>query len=142
MDIMKDNEIDCFDLKDGQICYDKKTVKKPITKKTLFDVLTKYYEGDIHEANNVKDFIIGDGCDNQLNDNTYDFECIKDNYEHTVVNFQDQILKAYKDNNLNILMASRQTGKTVTSAIFMLWFLLFHPDKTALCVADNFTTTK
>jgi hypothetical protein len=56
--------------------------------------------------------------------------------------FQDQILKAYKDNNLNILMASRQTGKTVTSAIFMLWFLLFHPDKTALCVADNFTTTK
>jgi hypothetical protein len=39
-------------------------------------------------------------------------------------------------------MASRQTGKTVTSAIFILWFLLFHPDKTALCVADNFTTTK
>jgi hypothetical protein len=56
--------------------------------------------------------------------------------------FQNQILKAYKENNLNILMASRQTGKTVTSAIFILWFLLFHPDKTALCVADNFTTTK
>jgi len=56
--------------------------------------------------------------------------------------FQEQILKAYKDNPLNILMASRQTGKTVTSAIFMLWFLLFHPEKTALCVADNFTTTK
>lgn len=31
---------------------------------------------------------------------------------------------------------------TVTSAIFMLWFLLFHAEKTALCVADNFTTTK
>jgi hypothetical protein len=56
--------------------------------------------------------------------------------------FQEQILKAYKENPLNILMASRQTGKTVTSAIFMLWFLLFHPEKTALCVADNFTTTK
>ena len=56
--------------------------------------------------------------------------------------FQEQILKAYKDNSLNILMASRQTGKTVTSAIFMLWFLLFNPEKTALCVADNFTTTK
>ena len=56
--------------------------------------------------------------------------------------FQEQILKAYKENSLNILMASRQTGKTVTSAIFMLWFLLFHPEKTALCVADNFTTTK
>ena len=31
---------------------------------------------------------------------------------------------------------------TVTSAIFMLWYLLFHPEKTALCVADNFSTTK
>jgi len=56
--------------------------------------------------------------------------------------FQNQILKSFKGNKLNILMASRQTGKTVTSSIFMLWYLLFHPDKTALCVADNFTTTK
>lgn len=56
--------------------------------------------------------------------------------------FQEGILKNFKNNNLNILMASRQTGKTVTSALFMLWFLLFHPEKTALCVADNFTTTK
>lgn len=56
--------------------------------------------------------------------------------------FQSQIIQNYKDNSLNILMASRQTGKTVTSALFMLWYLLFHSDKTALCVADNFTTTK
>lgn len=56
--------------------------------------------------------------------------------------FQEQILNTFNKNNLNILMASRQTGKTVTSALYMLWFLLFHPEKTALCVADNFTTTK
>jgi hypothetical protein len=56
--------------------------------------------------------------------------------------FQEQILATFNANNLNILMASRQTGKTVTSALYMLWFLLFHPEKTALCVADNFTTTK
>lgn len=56
--------------------------------------------------------------------------------------YQDQILETLRKSNLNILMASRQTGKTVTSSIFILWFLLFHPDKTALCVADNFTTTK
>lgn len=56
--------------------------------------------------------------------------------------FQSEIIKSYKNNNLNILMASRQTGKTVTSAIFMLWYLLFHAEKTALCVADNFSTTK
>jgi hypothetical protein len=56
--------------------------------------------------------------------------------------FQVDIVNNYNNNPLNILMASRQTGKTVTSALFMLWFLLFHPEKTALCVADNFTTTK
>ena len=33
IDVMKNNEIDCFDLKDGQIMYSKKNVKKPITKR-------------------------------------------------------------------------------------------------------------
>ena len=27
MEIMKNNEIDCFDIKDGQICYSKKELK-------------------------------------------------------------------------------------------------------------------
>jgi hypothetical protein len=56
--------------------------------------------------------------------------------------YQDQILNTFNSESLSILMASRQTGKTVTSALYMLWYLLFHPEKTALCVADNFTTTK
>lgn len=56
--------------------------------------------------------------------------------------FQEEILTSFKGNKYNILMASRQTGKSVTSAIFILWFLLFHAEKTALVVADNFTTTR
>lgn len=56
--------------------------------------------------------------------------------------FQIEILLAFKNNKMNILMASRQTGKSVTSAIFILWFLIFHAEKTALVVADNFTTTR
>jgi len=56
--------------------------------------------------------------------------------------FQEQILLSLKANKYNILMASRQIGKSVTSAIFILWFTLFHAEKTALIVADNFTTTK
>lgn len=56
--------------------------------------------------------------------------------------FQEQILRSFDNNRLNILMASRQTGKSVTSAIFILWFSLFHSEKTALIVADNFVTTK
>jgi len=57
MDIMKQNEIDCFDLKDGQISYVQRNIKKPITKKMLVEVLSKYYHGDISKALEVKDFI-------------------------------------------------------------------------------------
>jgi hypothetical protein len=58
MDIMKKNEIDCFDINDGQICYTKKNVKKPITKKVLLELLAKYYDGDILKANDINNFIL------------------------------------------------------------------------------------
>jgi hypothetical protein len=57
MNIMKDNEIDCVDIKDGQLCYTQKTVKKPITKKNLMAILSKYYKGDIEKANTITEFI-------------------------------------------------------------------------------------
>jgi hypothetical protein len=58
IEVMKNNEIDCFDLKDGQIMYSKKNVKKPITKKSLLDILAKYCEGDTIKAAEINDFIM------------------------------------------------------------------------------------
>ena len=58
IDIMKSNEIDVFDIKDGQIQYTNRKIKKPITKKVLLDTLTKYYEGDFMKANEVNSFIV------------------------------------------------------------------------------------
>ena len=58
METMNSNNIDCFDIKDGQLCYNKRSVKKPITKKGLFDILTKYYNGDLMQATQVNDYII------------------------------------------------------------------------------------
>jgi len=58
MNIMKKNEIDCFDIKNGQIMYSKKNIKKPITKKMLMDVLSKYYQGDVTKATDVNNFIL------------------------------------------------------------------------------------
>lgn len=57
MKIMRNNEIDCFDINDGQICYKKKNVKKPITKKYLMDVLLKYHDYDLSKASDVSNFI-------------------------------------------------------------------------------------
>ena len=56
--LMKSNEIDCIDIKDGQICYTQKSVKKPITKTYLLSILSKYFEGDLEKAENANDFIL------------------------------------------------------------------------------------
>ena len=58
MDVMKKNEIDCFDINNGQICYDKKNIKKPITKKALLDILSKFYKGDSLKAGELNTFIL------------------------------------------------------------------------------------
>jgi len=56
--VMKQNKIDCFDLKDGQLLYTTKNVKKPITKKVLLNILSKYYNGDYMKASELNDFIL------------------------------------------------------------------------------------
>jgi hypothetical protein len=56
--IMRENEIDCFDINDGQILYNKKSIKKPITKKVLFDILSKYYKGDSTKAEDMQNYIM------------------------------------------------------------------------------------
>jgi coenzyme F420-reducing hydrogenase alpha subunit len=58
IDVMKKNEIDNFDISNGQICYNKKNVKKPITKKALLDILSKYYKGDLLKASEANSFIL------------------------------------------------------------------------------------
>lgn len=55
---MKQNEIDCFDLKEGQLLYTRKNVKKPINKRILLEILGKYYEGDFMKAGEVQEFIM------------------------------------------------------------------------------------
>jgi hypothetical protein len=44
VEIMKTNEIDCFDINDGKIIYTQSNVKKPINKTHLIDCLTKYFK--------------------------------------------------------------------------------------------------
>ena len=56
--IMKTNSIDCFDINDGQILYNKKNVKKPITKKMLNSILSSYFQGDLDKATEVNNFIM------------------------------------------------------------------------------------
>lgn len=58
VNIMKENEIDCFNVNDGQITYSKKNIKKPISKKLLLNLLSKYYNGDSSKANELNNYIL------------------------------------------------------------------------------------
>lgn len=72
---MKENEIDEFNVKDGKIMYSKTNVKKPITKKNLMTILSKYYKGDISQAIEMNNFIL----ENRE-------EVVKESIKRTIVN--------------------------------------------------------
>jgi hypothetical protein len=44
VDVMKKNEIDCFDINGGALIYKKNKIKKPINGKTLLTALKTYYK--------------------------------------------------------------------------------------------------
>jgi hypothetical protein len=58
MKVMRSNDIDVFNLNDGQILYDKRNVKKPITKTALLSILTNYYKGDVVKASDANQYIL------------------------------------------------------------------------------------
>uniref|UniRef100_A0A6C0B767 Uncharacterized protein n=1 Tax=viral metagenome TaxID=1070528 RepID=A0A6C0B767_9ZZZZ len=58
MEIMKKNSIDVFDINGGQLCYTKRNIKKPITKKVLFEILSTFYKGDLVKAETLNEFIL------------------------------------------------------------------------------------
>lgn len=61
IEVMKKNNIDCFDINSGQIVYNKQNIKKPITKKDLLKILNNYYKNDPDcdtKAKDVNDFIL------------------------------------------------------------------------------------
>ena len=58
MNTMKTNDIDEFNISNGKITYSNKTVKKPINKKNLMDILYKFYKGNNEKASEVNQFIL------------------------------------------------------------------------------------
>jgi hypothetical protein len=51
--------------------------------------------------------------------------------------YQKLYLKHLQDNRLSIYLACRQCGKTTTSAIFLLWYILFNVDKNSLVLGNK-----
>ena len=56
--------------------------------------------------------------------------------------YQKQLLRDFQHNRFNVVLASRQMGKTVTASIFNAWYLTFNFDKTTLLLANKSDSTK
>lgn len=50
--------------------------------------------------------------------------------------YQVQILNQYQKHRKNIFVSPRQSGKTITSSILLLWYLLFNYQKNAMIMAN------
>ena len=50
--------------------------------------------------------------------------------------YQEEMMRAFQKNRYNIILSARQTGKSITSAIYLLWFACFNFDKKIL-IASN-----
>ena len=56
--VMKDNEIECFDINDGKLVYSKSKTKQAVSKKVLLDALNKYFCDKPETANEIVDHIL------------------------------------------------------------------------------------
>jgi hypothetical protein len=51
--------------------------------------------------------------------------------------YQDELIKHYDSNRFNVVLASRQSGKSITSCAYLIWYLLFHPEVTVAILANK-----
>jgi hypothetical protein len=58
MNVMKKNEIDCFDINGGSLVYKQSKVKKPINAKSLIATLQTYFASTPAKAEEVTKFIL------------------------------------------------------------------------------------
>tara|TARA_Y100001935_G_C17203398_1_gene456216 strand:- start:8 stop:361 length:354 start_codon:yes stop_codon:yes gene_type:complete len=58
LEIMKTNEIDCFDINNGKIMYTKTKSKQAVSKKLLLSTLSDYFKDDCDTAIQVANHIL------------------------------------------------------------------------------------
>lgn len=58
LDVMRKNEIDCFDIANGRIVYSKTKTRAPLNNGQLKSALTNYYKDDVEKANSLTEFLL------------------------------------------------------------------------------------
>ena len=56
--------------------------------------------------------------------------------------YQREMFSHFNDNRFNIVLACRQSGKSISSCAYLLWYALFTPDKTIAVLANKGATAR
>ena len=56
--------------------------------------------------------------------------------------YQEKMFKAFNTNRFNIVLACRQSGKSISSVAYLLWFVLFHPERIVAIMANKGATAR
>ena len=56
--------------------------------------------------------------------------------------YQEEMFKHFGDNRFNVVLACRQSGKSISSVAYLLWYALFHPEQTVAVLANRGATSR
>ena len=56
--------------------------------------------------------------------------------------YQKEMFEHFNDNRFSIVLACRQSGKSISSCMYILWYALFHPDQTIVILANKGATAR
>ena len=56
--------------------------------------------------------------------------------------YQEKMFEHFNDNRFSIVLACRQSGKSISSVGYLLWYTLFHPEKTIAILANKGATAR
>ena len=51
--------------------------------------------------------------------------------------YQEKMFNHFKENRFSIVLACRQSGKSISSVVYLLWYAVFHPEKTIAILANK-----
>ena len=56
--------------------------------------------------------------------------------------YQKQMFKHFEENRFNVVLACRQSGKSISACAYLLWYTLFHSEKTVAILANKGATAR
>ena len=51
--------------------------------------------------------------------------------------YQEKMFEHFNNNRFSVVLACRQSGKSISSVVYILWYVCFHPEKTVAILANK-----